>query len=189
MGLRDYYLNRCVLFTLVSQLMHAGYNPKGCCQHSGLGTGVGCKPLLWFAGLLAIILGVKLFFKTKVPNADKIGSIFLMFMGIGTITVSFFPTDIPGSLTTLTGMIHIRTAELLVVLFPAACLLMAPHMKKIFARKWISRYTHLAAGMSVALIIAVVVLVLGDHGFTGTLERLIMANGLTWVQLMHLQLL
>jgi hypothetical protein len=184
-------LTVCLLFTLISQIVHPGYDPI----HDAISVLVwgpgGWLQTVSFSllGFSVIVLGVKLFFKAQAPIVYKIGSIFLMLMGIGTIMVSFFPTDIPGSLTTLTGMIHIHTAESLVILFPAACLLMAPHMKKIFTRQWISRYTHLAAGMSVALIITVVVMVLGDHGFTGTLERLIMANGLAWVQLMHIQLL
>jgi hypothetical protein len=181
----------CVLFTLISQLMHPGYNPI----HDAISILV-WGPGGWLQtvsfGLLAfsvIILGVKLYLKPHTPLAYKIGVLFLILMGIGTVVVSFYPTDIPGSTETLTGAIHIQTAASLVFLFPLACFLVAPHLKKNLVPKWVSRYTYLAGGLSLALIAVIAVFMLGDHGFMGTLERLIMANGLTWVQLMHIQLL
>jgi hypothetical protein len=181
----------CVLLTLASQIVHPGYNPL----HDAISVLV-WGPYGWLQTasfyLLAfsvVVLGAGLFFKADTSARFKIGVIMLILMGIGTIVVSLHPTDIPGSPETTTGIIHTNAAAALVFLLPLACFLMAPHMKKAFSQRWIGRYTYFAGFASVALIAAIAVMVLGNHGFLGAMERLIMANGLMWVQVMNIHII
>lgn len=178
----------CVILTLISQIIHPGYNPL----HDTISVLV-WGPYGWLQTaafyLLAfstIMVGMKLLFKTNTSPLFKVGVVMLILMGIGTIIVGLHPTDIPGTPETKTGLIHIDTAAALVFLFPLACFLMAPYMKKAFSQKWVSRYTYFAGVASVALLAATAVVVLRNIDFVGTTERLIMANGLLWVQVVNI---
>lgn len=135
------------------------------------------------------VLIVKLFARSATTIRFKVGvALFFLVVG-GLIMVALFPTDLPGEPGTTVGLVHVQATAVLMLAFPAACFVIAPGLRTCFSRKWLTLYTRAAGVMTLALIALIAVLVGGGFGWVGAVERLIMVNGLAWVQVVILHTL
>ena len=74
-------------------------------------------------------------------------------------------------------------------LFPAAAFLTAPALKKTFKSGAWAAFSRASGGLQVALMLVIAVFFTGGFGFLGILERLIMVNGLAWMQVVNVKML
>jgi len=113
-----------------------------------------------------------------------VGVIVLAFTGIGMVMIGIFPAGRAGFPDTIINTIHLNLTTILICLFPAGCFILAPKMKDIFSQKWVSVYTWIAGFLGVTLIGIITGLHFNNLGWMGTLERLMLLNGLIWVQVL-----
>jgi hypothetical protein len=173
----------CVLATVIAQLLYPGYNPWQdpvsslvWSPHGALQTAA-----FYLLGFSILILAGKLFPRAKAWIA-KIGVIVLGLTGIAMVMVGIFPAGRAGVPDTIINQIHLDLTTILICLFPAGCFILAPKMKEYFPLKWVTLYTWAAGFMGVTLIGIITGLHFNNLGGWGMLERLMLLNGLIWVQ-------
>ncbi len=179
-----------LLLSAIVQLAHPGYNPLQ--QAVSLlvwgplgGVQTAAFFLLGFSILTTII---RVFLKMPTTVRFRVGIGLYALTAVGIIIVGMHPTDLPGAEPTLTGLIHLTTAGSMIFIFPAAAFLMAPHLGKTL-KGWLAHYTRAAGGAAIALIAVVAVVTLARLGWFGTVERLILVNGVAWMQIVNFHLL
>jgi hypothetical membrane protein len=172
-----------VLATIIAQILYAGYNPWQEPVSSLVWSPYGAlqTAAFYLLGFSVIILAGKLFPKAKT-RILRIGIIVLALTGVGMVLIGIFPAGQAGDPDTIINDIHLSVTSILICLFPAGCFIMAPKLKECFAHKWVSRYTWAAGALGVALIILLTGMHFNNLGWLGTLERLVILNGLVWVQ-------
>ncbi len=138
------------------------------------------------ASILFVIL--KLFITPRASWRLRIGLVLIALCAVGFIMLGIFPTDVPDT-KTLTGVIHLNTTAVIIFLFPLACFLLAPGLKKLFKSGWLSHITHGAGILQLVLVAVMAVLVLGNLGWVGMVERMIMVNSLGWMQIIAIKAL
>ncbi len=177
-----------MLFSTCIEFTHPGYNPWQDVISLLVWGPYGWIQTISFylLSFSVLFLAAKLFIRGAGRLRLRIGGVLIAIMGLGLVVVATHPMDPPGFSGTLTGIIHLQTTAVLVLSFPAACFIMASDLRKCFSRKWLSKYT-IATGIAAVMFIAVTaVLVLGNHGWVGASERLMMVNGLMWMQVVGL---
>jgi hypothetical protein len=173
----------CLLATIIAQLLFPGYNPWQDPVSSLVWSPYGAlqTAAFYLLGFSILILGGKLFPRAKAW-ISKIGVIVLGLTGIAMVMVGIFPAGRAGFPVTVINQIHLNLTTILICLFPAACFIMAPKMKDYFSGKWVTLYTWAAGFIGVTLIGIITGLHFSNLGGWGTLERLMLLNGLIWVQ-------
>jgi hypothetical protein len=119
----------------------------------------------------------------------KIAALPLGLIGLGFIVIAIFPTAAPGGSVTAPAIIHEVTVEIIAALFPVACFSLA--------KSWLNTPQHhnvaiccLVAGLTgIVLNLAGFIALHGDSAWIGAVERLIVLNGLAWLQLLSLHLI
>ena len=134
------------------------------------------------------VLAIKLFGKPGTSLKYKLGIGLFSLSIVGIVIVGLHPTDIPGHATT-TGAIHIATTASLIFLVPIACFMIAPGLQKAYRSRWLSAYTKSAGVMQLVLIAGIMFLSLDNLGWIGLAERIIMLNGLVWMQIANVHTL
>lgn len=173
----------CVLATIIAQMLYEGYNPWQEPVSSLVWSPYGAlqTAAFYLLGFSIIILAGKLFPRSKAA-ISKVGVIVLALTGIGMVMIGIFPAGRAGFPDTIINTIHLNLTTILICLFPAGCFILAPKMKEAFSRKWVSGYTWAAGFLGVTLIAIITGLHFSNLGWMGTLERLMLLNGLIWVQ-------
>jgi hypothetical protein len=175
----------CVLATIIAQLLYAGYNPWQepvsslvWSPHGALQTAA-----FYMLGFSIIILAGKLFPRAGAA-ISKVGAVVLALTGIGMVMIGVFPAGRAGFPDTVINTIHLNLTTILICLFPAGCFILAPKIRQSFSHKWVSVYTWAAGFLGVTLIGIISGLHFNNLGWMGTLERLMLLNGLIWVQVL-----
>jgi hypothetical protein len=173
----------CVLATVIAQLLYTGYNPWQEPVSSLVWSPYGAlqTAAFYLLGFSIIILAGKLFPRAKA-RISKAGVIVLALTGIGMVMVGIFPAGRAGFPDTIINTIHLNLTAILICLFPAGCFILAPKIRESFSHKWVSVYTWIAGFLGVTLIGIITGLHFNNLGWMGTLERLMLLNGLIWVQ-------
>jgi len=173
----------CVLATVIAQLLYAGYNPWQDPVSSLVWSPYGAlqTAAFYLLGFSIIILAGKLFPRAKAW-ISRIGVIVLGLTGVAMVMVGIFPAGRAGFPDTIINTIHLDLTTILICLFPAGCFILAPKMKEYFHLKWVTFYTWAAGFTGVTLIGIITGLHFSNLGGWGTLERLMLLNGLIWVQ-------
>jgi len=175
----------CVLATIIAQILFAGYNPWQEPVSSLVWSPYGAlqTSAFYLLGFSIIILAGKLFPRARAW-ISRVGVIVLALTGIGMVMIGIFPAGRAGFPDTIINTIHLNLTTILICLFPAGCFILAPKMKDIFSQKWVSVYTWIAGFLGVTLIGIITGLHFNNLGWMGTLERLMLLNGLIWVQVL-----
>jgi hypothetical protein len=175
----------CVLATIIAQMLYAGYNPWQEPVSSLVWSPYGAlqTAAFYLLGFSIIILAGKLFPRSKAA-ISKIGVIVLALTGIGMVMIGIFPAGRAGFPDTIINEIHLNLTSILICLFPAGCFILAPKIRELFSHKWVSAYTWGAGFLGVTLIGIISGLHFNNLGWMGTLERLMLLNGLIWVQVL-----
>ncbi len=177
-----------ILFSTAVEFTHPGYNPWQDVISLLVWGPYGWIQTVSFylLSFSVLFLAAKLYIRGAGRLRLRIGVIMLALMGLGLVMVATHPMDPPGFSGTVTGIIHLQTTAVLVLSFPAACFIMATDLRKCLSRRWLSKYT-VASGIAGILFIGITaVLVKGNLGWVGVGERLIMVNGLMWIQVVGL---
>jgi hypothetical protein len=180
-----------VLFlSLIVQVAHPGYNPLQDAVSLLVWGPLGrMQTAAFFLFALSILTTVvRLFLKMPTTVRFRIGIGLYALTAVGVIIVGVHPTDLPGATLTLTGLVHLTTAGSIIFIFPAAVFLMAPHLGRTL-KAWIARYSRAAGVAAIVLIALAGALMLGNFGWFGTVERLILINGVAWTQIIAFHLL
>ncbi len=174
----------------IVQLTHPGNNPL----HDAVSLlvwgpwGWAQTAVFYLLAFTIVTTVVRVLLKMRMTARFRIGIGLYALTAVGVIIVGLHPTDMPGAAPTLTGLIHLATAGSMIFIFPAAAFLMAPHLGKAL-KGWLARYTRAAGVAALVLIAAAGVLTLAKIGWFGTIERLILVNGLVWMQVVTVHLL
>lgn len=116
------------------------------------------------------------------------GMAILVTIGLGFLIIASVHTDLPGHRRTLRGMIHIHVAEIIALLFPVACFLLAPSFKHDTRWKDFFHYTIITG--SVGLFLAVGRMKpMTQWVWLGLHERLLVLNAMIWMELAAIRLL
>ncbi len=166
------------------QFTHPGYNPwQDAISTLVWGPWGWVQTALFFLLAFSVIAQViKLSIRAAQTVRLRIGIASFALMGVAFILIGLHPTDIPGAPPSPTGVVHLQTSAALIFLFPLTCFLVAPELRLGFRQKWLRPYTRTAGAVGFALIAATAVFVTGNHGWVGLLERLMVLNGLAWMQ-------
>jgi hypothetical protein len=139
-------------------------------------------------GLLVELFVAGLFFNLRGRRGFGFGLAVLVLFGFGLLMIGAFHTDLASATRTIEGMIHGNVAKIIFWLFPAACVLIAPSLNIDTFWKALSKYTFVAAGISVVLMVASIWLADGSDWF-GLFERILVADEIFWVEVMGIWLL
>jgi hypothetical protein len=137
-------------------------------------------------GIVLIALALRLKINFAVDIKSKLALVLLMLIGIGFLIIAVFPTRAPGAAQSISGLIHQNTVRVMAGLFPASCLLFGAGVKR-GPQTAIIRIQSLAAGvMGIVLIVPGAVATLTDSAWLGAIERIILINGLLWIEVITL---
>ena len=140
-------------------------------------------------GLLLIVFAMRLGFAiVSTRRSAKIGAFFFNLIGLGFILVGIFPTENPGVALTFNAVIHQGTSVAIAVLFPLACLAIAPALKGDTRWKGAFAYT-IATGIVALVLIILGVAMRANKLWSGLYERVLLLNGLVWIELVSYRLL
>jgi hypothetical protein len=109
-------------------------------------------------------------------------------VGLGFIVIAVFPTSAPLQTPGVESAIHHLTVRVMSVLFPIACGFVAKGMRNNSLWRGMRTYTLVTAGVSSVLIPVGAVAVFTDASWLGAFERLMLGNGLLWMEVIGIQL-
>jgi hypothetical protein len=133
-------------------------------------------------GLALITLALRLRVNFANNLKSKLGLILLVMLGLGFLIIAIFPTKAPGAPQSISGLIHLNMVRIMAVLFPASCLLFGTGIRRENETE-IIRIQSLAAGvMGILLAVPGAIATLTNAPWTGAIERIILMNGLLWIE-------
>ena len=112
----------------------------------------------------------------------------LAMAGLAFIIIAIFPTVAPGSHPTPGSQVHEVTAQGIALLLPVACFSLAHTWRTDSNHRSIVTLSLAAGVIGLALNLAGFLAVYGDTKWIGAVERLVMLNGLVWLELVGLHL-
>jgi hypothetical protein len=133
-------------------------------------------------GILLIVETIGL--KQSIRSGRLLSAAIFVFIaiGLGFFLLGIFNTDPQGETHTLHGLIHINVARTVALLFPIACVLSGLAFRADPNWKGLFKYTAFAA--AIALTLDIIRLAMPSHwAWIGLYERLIIWNGVTWLEL------
>jgi len=174
---------------LAASLSIPGYSPVRDSVSSLALTGIGWLQSICFLamGLLLVVFVPRFFFNIRRARGFHAGIGLLALEGFVLMLIAAFHMDAPGWPRTTTGMIHTIASYGLGLLFPIAILSLAPSLKSTPNWKNIFVYTLVAGVLALALIIGA--FLTEQTGWFGLYERIIVANGLIWIEVVAIHFL
>ena len=112
----------------------------------------------------------------------------LALAGLGFVIIAAFPTEAPTAGPTMASLIHEYTAQATALLLPAACFCLAHRWQTDSEHRFIVSCSIAAGVVGLMLNLAGFLAVYGDTEWIGAIERLVMLNGLIWLELINLHL-
>ncbi len=170
---------------VLAQSLQPGYNPLRDTISSMVWGSYGWLQTINFFifGVLMIALVRKFITGMDKSVMPRFGGILLYLVGLGFIILAIFPTQSPGGVKTLQAVIHGITVYFITFLFPAACFLVAPALRKGRYPGFIFPYTIITGSLGLGLIVLGVFLkIIGAYWF-GMLERVLLLNGFIWLEI------
>ena len=135
-------------------------------------------------GIVLVALAWRLKTNFAIGLKSKVGLVLLALIGVAFLVIAVFPTRAPGAPESLAGFIHLNTVRVMTVLLPASCLLIGADIRNDPETR-IIRVQSLAAGvMGILLIVPGAIATLTDASWLGAIERVILINGLLWIEVM-----
>ncbi len=118
----------------------------------------------------------------------RVAVIPLALAALGFIVIAIFPTQAPGARQTLESLVHQYAAQGIAMALPLACLVLARKWQAIAEHRFIVTCSLAAGAIGASLNFAGFLAVYGDTEWIGAAERLVMLNGLIWLQLVSIHL-
>ena len=112
----------------------------------------------------------------------------LMAAALGFIIIAIFPTQWSGDGPTLQSTIHQYSAQGIALALPVACFCLAQKLQSREETRFIATCSLTAGAIGIILNLAGFLAVYGQTGWVGGAERLVMLNGLIWLQLVSIHL-
>jgi len=139
-------------------------------------------------GLLVEIFTAGLLFNVKRARGFHLGIAVLVFFGFGMLLIGAFHTDPVGAARTIEGRIHGFTATTSFSLFPVALLFLTSSLRK--DPGWQNLYIYSAVTLILAVILGITLRIVQEKsGWFGLVERLLVANMITWVEVAAINLM
>jgi len=105
---------------------------------------------------------------------------------IGFVIIAIFPTGAPGARPTMISLIHQYTAQGIALALPVACFCVAQKLKPSAEHRFIVTCNTTAGVIGILLNLAGFLAVYGETEWVGAAERLVMLNGLIWLQIISI---
>jgi len=174
---------------LAASLSVPGYSPVRDSASSLALTSIGWLQSICFLamGLLLVIFVAGLFFNIRRARGFHLGIGLLALCGFVLMLIAAFRMDAPGTQRTIEGIIHTIASYGLGLLFPIAVLSLTPSLKSTPNWKNIFVYTLVAGVLAFGLIM--VAFFTEQTGWFGLYERIIIGNGLVWVEVVAIHFL
>jgi uncharacterized membrane protein len=139
-------------------------------------------------GLLIEIFTAGLLYNIRARRGFHLSIACLVIAGFGMLLLGAFRTEPTGSPETTDGIIHSVAALVVFWLFPIACLIITPSIKK--DPHWQNVYKYTIITGVIGFILVIIVITLEDTAaWFGLAERLLVANMIIWVEVMAFKLL
>ncbi|HEY93683.1 MAG TPA: DUF998 domain-containing protein [Dehalococcoidia bacterium] len=110
-------------------------------------------------------------------------------MSVGFVIIAIIPTNAPGEPVTLTVFTHRFLADLICFLFPVVCLSMARGLSGDPTSKRLRDFSLLTGGIGIVLSIAGMAIIVTETPWKGAIERIILVNGILWIEVVGIWLL
>jgi len=152
-------------------------------------TGIGWLQSICFLamGLLLEIFVAGLFFNIRRARGFHLGIVILALCGFLLMLIAAFRMDAPGGPRTTAGIIHTVSSYGLGLLFPFAILSLAPSLKS--TPNWKNIFIYTLVGSVLALVLIIGAFFIEQTGWFGLYERIIILNGLIWVEVVAIHFL
>ena len=152
-------------------------------------TGIGWLQSICFLamGLLLEIFVAGLFFNIRRVRGFHLGIVILALCGFLLMLIAAFRMDAPGGPRTTAGIIHTVSSYGLGLLFPFAILSLAPSLKS--TPNWKNIFIYTLVGSVLALVLIIGAFFIEQTGWFGLYERIIILNGLVWVEVVAIHFL
>ena len=112
----------------------------------------------------------------------------LLMAAIGFVIIAIFPTEAPGAPLTLVSLIHLYTAQGIALALPFACFCLAYKLQSSEENNFIVICSVTAGTIGLILNLAGFMAIYGQTEWIGAAERLVMFNGLAWLQILSAHL-
>jgi len=152
-------------------------------------TGIGWLQSICFLamGLLLEIFVAGLLFNIRRARGFHLGIVILALCGFLLMLIAAFRMDAPGGPRTTAGIIHTVSSYGLGLLFPFAILSLAPSLKS--TPNWKNIFIYTLVGSVLALVLIIGAFFIEHTGWFGLYERIIILNGLVWVEVVAIHFL
>jgi hypothetical protein len=117
-----------------------------------------------------------------LTRAARWGGAALLVVGISFVVLGVCPSQSPGGPRNLPAIIHGITVYVIVFAFPLACFLMARAVRIGKFGRFLAAYSYVTCAFGVALIAAGAFLMAKDAPWFGMIERVLLLNGFTWME-------
>lgn len=123
----------------------------------------------------------------KINARINLGAIIVFLVGVAFLLVACNHVQTPGTIITLSGIIHRDSAIGIVAMSPLACFLLAPNLKAS-GHKHLWTYSIIAGFISVITILVGFLIPTVHSSFLGIFERILLFNGELWGEIICLRL-
>ncbi len=138
-------------------------------------------------GLTVAALAIRLGTIATRNRSSRLGQGALALIALAFVVIAIFPTSSPLDAAGIRPQIHHQTVRMMAALFPLACLSVS---KGTGPRYRILRgYSMATAVVAIALLPAGAVATFTDAPWLGAIERIVLGNGLLWVEAVAVQIL
>ncbi len=142
-------------------------------------------------GYLLILFAGGLYSGVEARPGLKLGILAIFFIGLGVLFVGLFPTDLIDGTFSLRGTIHLDAAKSVGALFPIACALVVPSLRR--DQRWRGFDMFTVASGALVLILSIFWVSVSSHwglaDRVGLYERLYFGVAILWVEVMSVRLL
>ena len=139
-------------------------------------------------GISVTALALRLRTITARGVRSGLGQVTMVLIGVAFITIAIFPTSPPqDSSSGIVPLIHKQTVRAMAVLFPFACLTISKAARAEY--RILRTYTVATAVIAIALLPAGAVATFTDAPWIGAVERVLLGNGLMWMECVGVQIL
>jgi len=137
-------------------------------------------------GISFIILAVALML--KINARINLGAVIVFLIGVAFLLVAGNHVQNPGTMITMSEIIHRDSAIAIVAMSPLACFLLAPNLKASgHNRLWV--YSVVTGVISVVTIMLGFLIPTAHSSFLGIFERILLFNGQLWGEIICIRLI
>ena len=139
--------------------------------------------VFWLSGFTLMLMALRLGRIAGKGNIYKIGVTLILLSGIGFVVIAIIPTQAHEALNSVKGLIHFHTANTIAVLFPVSCFCIAAGLRNKPAMQLFRTLTLFCGAIGVISVIIGIGAIFIDAIWFGAIERLIIGDGLLWVEI------